>query len=153
MKKGLLFLVIVLLGMSACRVVPPTVTGVRAFQLAKDNTGRQALRFEIRVNNPNMLGFRVDDPVFDVFLNSKKLASAYNGKPIRVKARSHEYYGVFLGTELRSWVDFLGPAITVLTSGKAEFEVKGDLTARFLFWKKSLPVSVKESVSIKELLK
>lgn len=100
-----------------------------------------------------MLGFRLDDPVFDVFLNAKKLASAYNVKLLRVKARSHEYYGVFLGTELRSWTDFLGPAFSVLTSGKADFEVKGNLTARFLFWKKSLPVRVKERVSIKELMK
>jgi hypothetical protein len=60
---------------------------------------------------------------------------------------------VFLGTGLRSRVDFLGPAITLPASGKAGFEVKGDLTARFLFWKKSLPFCVKESVSIKELLK
>ncbi len=107
---------------------------------------------EIRVNNPNPLGFRVDDPVFEVFLNSKKIAAAYNGRPIRVKARSHEYYGIFLATPLRSWTDFLGPAFSILTTGRATFEVKGDLTARFLFWKKVLPVRVKEEISAKDLL-
>jgi LEA14-like dessication related protein len=137
---------------AGCRVVPPQITGARAFSLTRDDQGNRALRMEIRVNNPNALGFRVDDPVFEVFLNAKKVAAAYNGKPIRVKARSHDYYGIFLSTPLRSWTDFLGPALSIITTGKATFEIKGYLTARFLFWKKMLPVRIKEEISVKDLL-
>lgn len=152
MKLFRLLSLLFLISFASCSLVPPQVTGARAFSLTRDDQGNRALRMEIRVNNPNALGFRVDDPVFEVFLNAKKVAAAYNGKPIRVKARSHDYYGIFLSTPLRSWTDFLGPALSIITTGKATFEIKGDLTARFLFWKKMLPVRVKEEISLKDLL-
>lgn len=153
MKKWLILIVPVIVSFSACKLVPPRVTGARAFALTEAPNGNKAIRMEIRVENPNALGFKVNDPVFEVFLNSKRIGSAFNGKPLRIKARSNNYYGIYLGTDIKSWKDALGPLLSILVTGKIQFEVKGDLTARFLFWKKTLPVRVSEEVGINELLK
>lgn len=153
MKKWLLFLGIAVMIFSGCQIQQPRVTGVRAFTLEKDPNGNRALRMEIRIDNPNFIGFKVQDPVFEVFLNSKRLGSGYSGKTIRVKARSEDFHGVYLATDIRSWKDVLGPITSILSTGKIKFEVKGDLTARVLFWKKTLVVKVSEDVNLLDLLK
>lgn len=153
MNKTCLLALIACVLFAGCKIVSPKVTGARAFSLTEDPNGNKAIRVEIRVDNPNPIGFRVNDPVFEVFLNSKKIGTAYSGKKLRVKARSNEYYGVYLGTDIKSWGDALGPLLSILTTGKIQFEVKGDLTARFLFWKRSLDVNVSENVSLTDLLK
>lgn len=153
MKNMLLPVLLMLMTLMSCKIVSPKLSGARAFSLAEDPNGNKAIRVEIRIDNPNPLGFRVNDPVFEVWLNSKKLGTAYSGKKIRVKARSNDYYGLYLGTDIKSWTDALGPLLSIFTTGKINFEIKGDLTARFLFWKRSLNVGVSENVSLNELLK
>lgn len=153
MNKTCLLALIVCVLFAGCRIVSPKVTGARAFSLTEDPNGNKAIRVEIRIDNPNALGFRVNDPVFEVFLNAKKIGTAYSGKKLRIKARSNDYYGVYLGTDIKSWGDALGPLLSILTTGKIQLEVKGDLTARFLFWKRSLDVNVSENVSLTDLLK
>lgn len=153
MKKWLPFLFLALLSLPACRIVEPRVSGVRGFAFSKDPEGRNAIRMEIRVDNPNRIGFKVTDPVFEVFLNSAKLGSAYSGKVIRVKARSDDYHEVFLGTDIHSLGQVLTPLLSILNTGKIQFEVKGDMTARVLFWKRTIHVGVSEYVNIGDLLK
>lgn len=153
MKKWLLFLGLIVVIFSGCQIQQPRVTGVRAFTLENDPNGNRALRMEIRIENRNAIGFKVQDPVFEVFLNSKRLGSGYSGKPIRVKARSEDFHGVYLGTDIKSWKDILGPITSILSTGKINFEVKGDLTARVLFWKKTITIRISEDVNLLELLK
>lgn len=153
MNKTCLLALMVCVLFTGCKIVSPKVSGARAFSLTEDPNGSKAIRVEIRIDNPNPIGFRVNDPMFEVFLNSKKIGTAYSGKKLRVKARSNDYYGVYLGTDIKSWKDALGPLLSILSTGKIQFEVKGDLTARFLFWKRSLDVNVSENVSLTDLLK
>lgn len=153
MNKTCLLALIVCMLFAGCKIMPPKVSGARAFSLTEDPNGNRAIRVEIRIDNPNAIGFRVNDPMFEVFLNSKKIGTAYSGAKLRVKARSNDYYGVYLGTDIKSWGDALGPLLSILTTGKIQFEVKGDLTARFLFWKRSLDVNISENVGLTDLLK
>lgn len=108
---------------------------------------------EIRIDNPNAIGFKIKDPVFEVFLNSKRLGKGYSGKTIRVKARSEDFYGVYLSTDIKTWKDALGPLLSILSTGKINLEVKGDMTARVLFWKKTFVVEISENVNLSDLLK
>ena len=153
MKKWILFLCIAIASFSGWKIVQPKVTGVRAFTLEQDPNGNRALRMEIRIENPNAIGFKVTDPVFEIFLNSKRLGSGYSGEVIKVKARSEDFHGVYLATDIRSWKDALGPLLSILSTGKINFEIKGDLTAKVLFWKKTVKVEVSENVNILDLLK
>lgn len=138
---------------SSCKIVEPKVTGVRAFSLAEDPYGNRALRMDIRIDNPNRIGFRVSDPVFEVFLNSSRIAAGYSGKPVKVKARSSDFHTVYLSTDIKNIKDALGPLMSIISTGKINVKVQGDLTARVFLFKKTLRVDVSENLNVLDLLK
>lgn len=146
-------LLLILVLLSSCKIVQPKITGAKAFTLEQDPNGNRAIRMELRIENPNIIGFKITDPVFEIFLNNKRLGSGYSGKTIRVKAKSNDYHGVYIATDIRSWKDAIAPLLSILSTGKINFDVKGDMTARVLFWKKTLKVEVSEKVALNDLLK
>lgn len=153
--KTYLYLLVVLLGtgLAGCKIVAPQVSGVRNFSLADDPGGNKALKMEIRVNNPNRVGFRVSDPAFEVFLNGTRIGIAQSDKKIRIKARSNDYHTIYLGTDIRSLSGALAPLLSVLSSGKIQFEAKGQLKARCLGQKRVMGIGVSENLNLEDIIK
>lgn len=153
MKKRLAFILLVIASFCSCTIQQPRITGARGFALEHDPNGNRAVRVEIRIDNPNFIGFKINDPVFEILLNKHRLGSGYSGKTIRVKAHSNDYHGLYISTDIRSWKDAIAPLMSVLLSGKINFQITGDMTARVLFWKKTFKLDVSENVSLNDLMK
>jgi LEA14-like dessication related protein len=123
--------------------------GIRGFQVGSISAKGIDASIAVAIKNPNSFGFVILPSEFDVRYTGIYLGKAKLQKRVKIKRNSEETYNFklksdFSETNLLDVFKLLNPS-----SFKNEIELKGDLRAGKLFFRKRFPVNLKENLKLK----
>lgn len=150
MKNIYLLLVCVfVLGLAGCRNFKEVqCTGVSGFKVNQVNSQGIDADIMLMVKNPNKIGFSIYPSKFDVSYNGIYLGKARLSKRVHIRANAEESYAFNLKSDFKNFN--LADVMKLVSgiSGRGMVEVKGDLKAGKLLWRRRFPVQVKERVGL-----
>lgn len=149
-KTALIFISLSTLLLFGCKNVQNvTVSKVEGFKIKDISTKGIEAEVGLRIKNPNTFGFKIFKSGLDVGFNGITLGEAKLNKKIKVKAASDEVYYFSLKGDF-SKVSLLDiPKLIDLVKEKSvRAEVKGNIRAGNLFYKKLFPVNITERVNL-----
>ena len=148
-KKIIVFISASLLLVSCRGVKDLEFQGIRGFQVASISAKGIDASLALAIKNPNDFGFSILPSEFDVRYTGIYLGKAKLQKRVRIKRNSEETYNFKLKSDFSETnvLDVL--KLLNGSSFKNELELKGDLRAGKLFFRKRFPVHMKESIRLK----
>jgi LEA14-like dessication related protein len=142
-------LLVILLFCGSCRNMKDLeFTGIRGFKVNQISVNGIDGELMLGIRNPNSFGFYIYPSNFDVKYSGIALGRAKLHKRVRIRGNAEEVYAFKLKSDFQN-VNLLD--IMKLLNGatfRNEVEVKGDLRAGKLFFRKSLPVDLKEKITL-----
>jgi LEA14-like dessication related protein len=151
--KSLLRIIPCLLIIVSCKFSEPRITGAKAFEFVDGAGGKKALKVDVRIENPNGIGFKLRNPAIELLINDKPVSSAYTDRVVKVKAKSNEYHSIYAQTDLTSFGKLLDLAGSILTTGGVKLTIRGNVRVKVLFIGKNLTFEESKMYSLKDFLK
>lgn len=142
MKKELLFigLFVTIVLISSCSPVlrPIKIKEVQGFNV-KEFMSNPDMSLVIKMNNPNKVGFTMNNIKLEIYINNDIIASVNQAKKFRVKSNSDFTMPMDLEakTDLNSYIN-IGKGI--FSSQVFKLGVKGNISARKFIFKKEIPL-------------
>lgn len=124
-----------------------TVTNVESFYLNKITTDKIEAELNVKINNPNTMGFSIYPSECDVVFSGIRLGKAKLDKRVHIDGKSEKVYSFKLNSKIAD----LNPldALRLLNLEKlGSIEVKGELKAGKFYLKKKIPVNYTDKVKI-----
>lgn len=150
MKFSFLAALIALILCTSCGSVRELeLTGVKGFTVNEISTAGINGDMLLSIKNPNNMAVTVFPSTFSVTYSGVPLGMAKLAKKVRIKKNSEETYSFNIKSDF-SKVN-IADIMKILqgASFRSEVGVKGDLKAGKLFYRRKIPVDVKEKISLK----
>lgn len=126
------------------------ITKIENARIIKMDKEGVVAEIDVRVNNPNKIGFKIYKSNLDVLLNSNSVGKAKIKHKIKIKANAEETYTLAISGKvdnLLSGGGLLG-LIATAASGSATINIKGTIKAGKFFYKKNFPIDNKQRVPL-----
>ena len=147
MKLKFLFILTSLFLLSCKGYKEITVTNVDSFYLNKITTEQIEAEVNVKINNPNTMGFSIYPSECDIVFSGIRLGKAKLNKRVRIDGKTEKIYTFKLNSKIAD----LNPldALRLLNLEKlGNIEVKGELKAGKFYLKKKIPVNYTDKVKI-----
>ena len=147
MKIKLFFILISLIFISCKNYKEITVTNVDSFYLNKITTEKIEAELNVKINNPNTMGFSIYPSECEVVFSGIRLGKAKLNKRVHIDGKAEKVYTFKLNSKIAD----LNPldALRLLNLDRlGNIEVKGELKAGKFYLKKKIPVNYTDKVKI-----
>ena len=147
MKLKFLFILTSLFLLSCKGYKEITVTNVDSFYLNKITTEQIEAEVNVKINNPNTMGFSIYPSECDIVFSGIRLGKAKLDKRVHIDGKTEKIYTFKLNSKIAD----LNPldALRLLNLEKlGNIEVKGELKAGKFYLKKKIPVNYTDKVKI-----
>jgi LEA14-like dessication related protein len=147
MKLKFLFILTSLFLLSCKGYKEITVTNVDSFYLNKITTEQIEAEVNVKINNPNTMGFSIYPSECDIVFSGIRLGKAKLDKRVHIDGKTEKIYTFKLNSKIAD----LNPldALRLLNVEKlGNIEVKGELKAGKFYLKKKIPVNYTDKVKI-----
>lgn len=126
------------------------VTKIDQARITKMDKDGVIAEIDVRIKNPNNIGFKIFRSDVDVILNDNSLGKAKLKKKIRIKANAEETYTFIVGGKFDNLIGAggLGGLISMATSKSANITFKGTITAGKFFYRKKFPIDNKQRIPL-----
>jgi len=128
------------------------VTQIGQARIAKlDKDGIEA-EIDVKINNPNKIGFAIFKSNVDVKMNGIAVGAAHLKKKVRIKANSEDTYTLVVAgsfDKLLSGGNIFG-LISMSMSRVMDINLKGDIKAGKFFYKKRFPIDKTQRVPLQK---
>lgn len=127
-----------------------TITKIENARIIKMDKDGLIAEIDVRINNPNKIGFKIYKSDLDVLLNNNSVGKAKIKHKIKIKAHAEETYTLAIAGKvdnLLSGGGLLG-LIATAASGNATINIKGSIKAGKFFYKKKFPIDNKQRVPL-----
>jgi LEA14-like dessication related protein len=124
-----------------------SVTNVNGFKMNKINAEKIEAEIQLKINNPNNMGFSIYPSQFDVVFSGMKLGKAKLNKRVHINAKTEQVYTFQLNTNL-SELNPLDALKLLNMQNLGNIEVNGDLKAGKFYLKKKFPIDYKDKVKL-----
>ncbi len=146
--KYKVFIIIASLFLFSCREFKEIkVTSVEGFYLNKLTTEKIEAEIQLKIDNPNSVGFSIYPSEFEVVFSGIRLGKAKLSKRVRLNAGSEKVYTFKLNSNL-SELNPLDALRLLNMENLGKIEVKGDLKAGKFYFKKKYPVNYTDRVKL-----
>lgn len=114
-----------------------------------DKDGIEA-EIDVRINNPNKIGFKIYRSNVDVLMNDNSLGKGRLKKKIRIKPNTEETYTFVVAGKFDNLLSGSGLSglLSMATSKTANISIKGNIKAGKFFYKKKFPIDNKQRVPL-----
>ena len=114
-----------------------------------DKDGIEA-EIDVRINNPNKIGFKIYRSNVDVMMNDNSLGKGRLKKKIRIKPNTEETYTFVVAGKFDDLLSGggLSGLLSMATSKTANISIKGNIKAGKFFYKKKFPIDNKQRVPL-----
>lgn len=114
-----------------------------------DKDGIEA-EIDVRINNPNKIGFKIYRSNVDVMMNDNSLGKGRLKKKIRIKPNTEETYTFVVAGKFDNLLSGSGLSglLSMATSKTANISIKGNIKAGKFFYKKKFPIDNKQRVPL-----
>ncbi len=126
------------------------ITKIENARIIKMDKNDLVAEIDVRVNNPNKVGFKIYKSDLDVLLNNSAVGKAKIKHKVKIKANAEETYTLAIAGKvdnLLSGGGLLG-LIATAASGSATINIKGTIKAGKFFYKKKFPIDNKQRVPL-----
>jgi LEA14-like dessication related protein len=147
MKLKFLFILTSLFLLSCKGYKEITVTNVDSFYLNKITTEQIEAEVNVKINNPNTMGFSIYPSECDIVFSGIRLGKAKLDKRVHIDGKTEKIYTFKLNSKIAD----LNPldALRLLNLEKlGNIEVKGELKAGKFYLKRKIPVNYTDKVKI-----
>ncbi|MBI3521285.1 MAG: LEA type 2 family protein [Bacteroidetes bacterium] len=123
------------------------VTSVEGFYMNKLTTEKIEAEIQLKIDNPNSVGFSIYPSEFEIVFSGIRLGKAKLSKRVRLNAKTEKVYAFKLNSNLSD----LNPldALRLLNlENLGKIEVKGDLKAGKFYVKKKYPINYTDRVKL-----
>jgi len=124
-----------------------TVTNVDSFYMNKITTEQIEAEINVKINNPNNMGFSIYPSEFEVIFSGIRLGKARLNKRVHIDGKTEKVYTF----KLHSKIADMNPldALRLLNlDNLGKIEVKGELKAGKFWLKKKFPVNYTDKVKL-----
>ena len=134
--------------MTSCRSFKETtVTGVDQFFINKINTEGIDANLNLKIKNTNSFGFSIYPSEFDIVYNGMRLGKAKLNKRVHIDGNAERVYSFNLKSNL-SGLNIFDVLQLLNTENRGKIEIKGDLKAGKLFFRKKFDVNYSDKVEL-----
>ena len=149
MKTGSIFLVIFFsfLFFSCKDLKETTVTGIERFAIHKISTEGIDADLNLKIKNTNSFGFSIYPSEFDITYNGMHLGKARLNKRVHIDGNSERVYAFNLKSNLGD-LNIFDVLQLLNAENRGKIEIKGDLKAGKLFFKKKFDVNYTDKVEL-----
>lgn len=137
------------LGLHSCEFEEPDFSDVSNFKFQELNGDAIDFSFDVKVDNPNKLGFKIKNGKVDITGNGKALGTVTLDEKIKIKRKSANTYTVPLTLDLSKGGLF--NLIKLATAGEVELKLDGKVRGSVMGIGKSIEIHETKSVSGSDL--
>lgn len=127
---------------------PPEVKHINNFKYGSIQNGKMQFSFTTELYNPDRLRFRVRSAELDLMVNGVRLARVNTRKNVRIKGQVSPEVQWDIEAGLKPALSNPGILVGSLLRGRVNVEVSGTITVSKLFYKRTIPVTLKTPVQI-----
>lgn len=138
MRKILIALCGLIFILASCEFEEPDFSDVSNFKFKELNGNQLDFSFDVKVENPNTLGFKVKNGKVDVSGNGLELGTITLNEKIKVKRKSENTYTVPLTLDLTN--GGLLKILKLASDGEVEVKLDGKVRGKVLGFGKSIDI-------------
>lgn len=147
--RAILFISVILLLTTSCKIAPPTYKGYQNFHF--DKLEDNLLRFSVDVNidNPNFFGVKVKKSFLDVSVAGNYIGKAKISKKIKIKRKRLNTVTIPFELELEKGAMF--KLLRYVTKKDVEVKLEGAVRGSTMGIPKKIKIDETKKVSLKDL--
>jgi len=148
-KIKLLFPLLILFFPSCKETQPVSITAIEGAKIIKMSAKEVEFELNVKIKNPNRFGFNIHKSEFDIKFSDMEIGKAHIEKKVHINANSEIAHSFIISADLSKIVGggIVG-VLMLLQNKKATVNIKGEIVAGKLFYKKKFPVDFNQSISI-----
>ena len=124
-----------------------TINNVDSFYMNKITTERIEAEVNVKINNPNSMGFSIYPSEFDVIFSGIRLGKAKLSKRVHINGKTEKIYAFKLSTKI-SDLNTLDVMRLFNISNIGNIEAKGELKVGKFYMKKKFPINYKDRIQL-----
>lgn len=127
-----------------------TITKIGQARIAKMDASGVEAEIDVKINNPNKIGFKIFKSDVDVSLNGSPMGKAHLKKKIKIKANTEDTYTFIVVGKFDNLLSGggLGGIISMATSKSANITLKGTISAGKFLYRKKFPIDRTQKVPL-----
>lgn len=148
MKFNIFIILFITIFFTSCKEYKDiTVTSVDSFYLNKITTEKIEAEINLKINNPNYVGFSIYPSEFEVIFSGIRLGKAKLDKRIHIDGKVEKIYTFKLNSKIAD-MNPLDALRLLNLDNIGKIEVKGELKAGKFYLKKRIPVNYSDKVKL-----
>lgn len=140
---------VLVLTINSCDLEEPDFSNFSNFKFGKLDGKKLDISFDVKIDNPNKIGFKIKKGNADFLVNDLKLGEVHYTKKMKIKRKAEREYTIPLTLELSDGA--LIRIAQLATKKDFTFELKGTIKGSTLGFSKTIPISEKRTIGASNL--